>query len=243
MKERTVVALARQSGSARFAYDSYRRFIQMYADVVLGVSIQNFEHLLRAKRMTEGVETDAELSETALRNLVEEYNAVVRNVTGRPFPMEPDVQIGGAIEAVWKSWTLKKAVDYRRVNGIADTLGTAVNIVAMVFGNLGDDSGTGVAFTRDPSTGERKFYGEFLGNAQGEDVVAGIRTPFDIEDMANRLPGPYDELLETKERLERHFRDMQDLEFTVERGKLFLLQTRTGKRPAAAALRIAREMV
>ena len=243
LNDRTVVALGRQSGSARFAYDSYRRFIQMYADVVLGVPIQSFEHLLRAKRMTEGVETDAELSEGALRNLVEEYKAVVRNVTGQPFPMDPQVQLWGAIEAVWKSWTLKKAVDYRRANAIPETLGTGVSIVAMVFGNLGDDSGTGVAFTRDPSTGERRFYGEFLVNAQGEDVVAGIRTPLDIDEMANRLPGSYTELLETKDRLERHFRDMQDIEFTVERGKLYLLQTRTGKRTAAAAVRTAREMV
>ena len=181
LNDRTVVALARHSGSARFAYDSYRRFIQMYSDVVLGVPLQNFEHLLHAKRMTEGVETDAELSETALRNLVEEYKAVVRNTTGQSFPMEPQVQLWGAIEAVWTSWTLKKAVDYRRVNGIPESLGTGVNVVAMVFGNLGEDSGTGVAFTRDPSTGERRFYGEFLVNAQGEDVVAGIRTPLDIE--------------------------------------------------------------
>jgi pyruvate,orthophosphate dikinase len=189
LNDRTVVALARQSGSARFAYDSYRRFIQMYGDVVLGVPIQNFEHLLRAKRMTEGVETDAQLGEQALRNLVEEYKAVVRNVTGQPFPMDPEVQIWGAIEAVWKSWRLKKAVDYRKVNGIPDTLGTAVNIVAMVFGNLGDDSGTGVAFTRNPSTGERKFYGEFLVNAQGEDVVAGIRTPQEITEAARKASG------------------------------------------------------
>ena len=243
LNDRTVVALARQSGNARFAYDSYRRFIQMYADVVLGVPSHDFEHLLRAKRMTEGVETDAELSEAALRNLVEEYKALVRNGTGHPFPMDPQVQLWGAIEAVWRSWTLKKAVDYRRVNGISETLGTAVSIVAMVFGNLGDDSGTGVAFTRDPSTGERRFYGEFLVNAQGEDVVAGIRTPLHIDEMAERLPGAYEELIETKERLERHFRDMQDIEFTVERGKLYLLQTRTGKRTAAAAVRIAREMV
>src|SRR5688572_27382802 len=243
LNDRTVVALAKQSGSARFAYDSYRRFIQMYSDVVLGVPIQSFEHLLSAKRMTEGVETDAELGEGPLRNLVEEYKAVVRNVTGQSFPMDPQVQLWGAIEAVWKSWTLKKAVDYRRANAIPETLGTGVNVVAMVFGNLGDDSGTGVAFTRDPSTGERKFYGEFLVNAQGEDVVAGIRTPLDIADMATRLPGSYAELLETKDRLERHFRDMQDIEFTVERGKLYLLQTRTGKRTAAAAIRIAREMV
>ena len=243
LNDRTVIALARQSGSARFAYDSYRRFIQMYSDVVLGVPIQKFEHLLAAKRMTEGVETDAELNETALRNLVEEYKAVVRNVTGQPFPTDPQIQLWGAIEAVWTSWTLKKAVDYRRVNGISETLGTGVNVVAMVFGNLGDESGTGVAFTRDPSTGERKFYGEFLVNAQGEDVVAGIRTPLAIDEMANRLPESYAELLETKDRLERHFRDMQDIEFTVERGKLYLLQTRTGKRTAAAAIRIAREMV
>jgi pyruvate,orthophosphate dikinase len=243
LNDRTVVALARESGSARFAYDSYRRFIQMYADVVLNVPIQNFEHLLRAKRMTEGVETDAELNEAALRNLVEEYKAIVRNATGQPFPTDPEIQLWGAIEAVWRSWMLKKAVDYRRVHGIPETLGTAVNIVAMVFGNLGDDSGTGVAFTRNPSTGERKFYGEFLVNAQGEDVVAGIRTPLDIEEMATRFPAPYAELLETKDRLERHFRDMQDIELTVERGKLYLLQTRTGKRTAAAAVRIAREMV
>ena len=243
LNDRTVVGLAQGSGSARFAYDSYRRFIQMYGDVVLGVPSQQFEHLLKAKRMTAGVHTDAELSEDALRNLVEEYKALVRNTTGSPFPMDPEVQLWGAIEAVWKSWTLKKAVDYRRHAGIPETLGTAVNIVAMVFGNLGDDSGTGVAFTRDPSTGERTFYGEFLVNAQGEDVVAGIRTPLRIEEMAEKLPGAYRELLATQERLEQHFREMQDLEFTVERGKLFLLQTRTGKRTAGAAVRIARDMV
>jgi pyruvate, orthophosphate dikinase len=243
LNDRTVVGLAQASGSARFAYDSYRRFIQMYGDVVLGVPSQQFEHLLKAKRMTAGVRTDAELSEDALRNLVEEYKALVRNTTGSPFPMDPEVQLWGAIEAVWKSWTLKKAVDYRRHAGIPETLGTAVNIVAMVFGNLGDDSGTGVAFTRDPSTGERTFYGEFLVNAQGEDVVAGIRTPLRIEEMAEKLPGAYRELLATQERLEQHFREMQDLEFTVERGKLFLLQTRTGKRTAGAAVRIARDMV
>ncbi len=243
LNDRSVLGLAQQSGNARFAYDSYRRFIQMYGDVVLGVPVQEFEHLLKAKRMNFGVETDAELGEEPLRNLVEEYKRLVRNRTGSEFPMDPAVQLAGAVEAVWKSWTLKKAVDYRRVNGIPETLGTAVNIVAMVFGNLGDDSGTGVAFTRDPSTGEKRFYGEFLVNAQGEDVVAGIRTPLRIEEMAERLPGAYRELLETQDRLERHYRDMQDIEFTVERGKLYLLQTRTGKRTAAAAARIADEMV
>jgi pyruvate,orthophosphate dikinase len=239
----SVQGLAQQSGSARFAYDSYRRFLQMYGDVVLGVSSQDFESLLKGKRLLEGVTTDAELSEGALRNLVEEYKALIRTRIGDGFPMDPMQQLWGAIEAVWKSWMLKKAVDYRRVNGISETLGTAVNIVTMVFGNMGEDSGTGVAFTRNPSTGERKFYGEFLVNAQGEDVVAGIRTPLDIDEMAQRFPDAYRELLATQDRLEKHYGDMQDIEFTVERGKLYMLQTRTGKRTAAAAVRIANDMV
>ncbi len=243
LNDRTVQGLAQQSGNARFAYDSYRRFLQMYGDVVLGVPVHDFEHLLVAKRLMTGAHTDAELDEHTLRNLVEEYKSLIRNATGRDFPMDVQEQLWGAIEAVWKSWTLKKAVDYRRVNGIPDDLGTAVNIVAMVYGNMGNDSGTGVAFTRDPSTGERTFYGEFLVNAQGEDVVAGIRTPLHIDEMAERLPGAYADLLRVQELLERHFRDMQDLEFTVERGTLYLLQTRTGKRTAAAAIRIAGEMV
>jgi pyruvate,orthophosphate dikinase len=243
LNDRTVVGLARASGNPRFAYDSYRRFIQMYGDVVLGVPFTNFEHLLSAKRLTAGATSDAQLDETALRNLVEEYKSLVRARTGHDFPMEPVTQLWGAIEAVWRSWTLKKAVDYRRVNSIPETLGTGVNIVSMVFGNLGDDSGTGVAFTRNPSTGERKFYGEFLINAQGEDVVAGIRTPLSIDDMSAHLPEAYAELRTTEERLEHHFSDMQDIEFTVERGKLYLLQTRTGKRTAAAAVRIATDMV
>jgi pyruvate,orthophosphate dikinase len=189
LNDRTVAGLARASGNTRFAYDSYRRFIQMYGDVVLGVPHHKFEQLLAAKRMTAGVETDAELNEDALRNLTEEYKSLIRASIGRDFPRDPVEQLWGAIEAVWKSWTLKKAVDYRRHANIPDNLGTGVNVVSMVFGNLGDDSGTGVAFTRNPSTGERKFYGEFLVNAQGEDVVAGIRTPLDIELMAERLPG------------------------------------------------------
>ncbi|HEV2017437.1 MAG TPA: pyruvate, phosphate dikinase, partial [Gemmatimonadaceae bacterium] len=243
LDDRTVAGLAEQSANARFAYDSYRRFIQMYSDVVLGVSAHDFEHLLKAKRMTAGAASDADLGENDLRNLVEEYKSLVRNRTGSDFPRDPVVQLWGAIEAVWKSWTLKKAKDYRRVHGISEDLGTAVSVVSMVFGNLGDDSGTGVAFTRNPSTGERRFYGEFLINAQGEDVVAGTRTPLDIDDMAQRLPDAYKDLIDTQERLEHHYRDMQDLEFTVERGKLYLLQTRTGKRTAAAAVRIARDMV
>jgi pyruvate,orthophosphate dikinase len=243
LNDRTVIGLAKQSGDPRFAYDSYRRFIQMYADVVLGVPSSDFEHLLKARRMTSGAASDAELGEETLRNVVEEYRSLVRNRTGSEFPTNPTVQLWGAIEAVWKSWTLKKARDYRKVNGISEDLGTAVSVMAMVFGNMGDDSGTGVAFTRNPSTGERKFYGEFLMNAQGEDVVAGIRTPLAIEQMAERLPAAYRDLLSTQERLETHYADMQDLEFTVERGKLFLLQTRTGKRTAAAAVRIAHDMV
>jgi pyruvate, orthophosphate dikinase len=243
LNDRTVIGLARASGNARFAYDSYRRFIQMYGDVVLGVPFAQFEHLLGAKRLTTGAKNDSDLDEGTLRNLVEEYKSLVRSNTGNDFPMDPTTQLWGAIEAVWRSWTLKKAVDYRRVNGIAESLGTAVNVVSMVFGNLGDDSGTGVAFTRNPSTGENKFYGEFLVNAQGEDVVAGIRTPLSIDEMRTKLPEAYTELRETEQRLERHFREMQDIEFTVERGRLYLLQTRTGKRTAAAAVLIATEMV
>ncbi|MEO8621530.1 MAG: pyruvate, phosphate dikinase [bacterium] len=243
LNDRTVSGLAHASGNARFAFDSYRRFIQMYGDVVLGVPSSKFELLLTSKRMTAGVANDSELGEDALRNLTEEYKSLIRATIGREFPSDPVEQLWGAVEAVWKSWTLKKAVDYRRHANIPETLGTAVNIVSMVFGNLGDDSGTGVAFTRNPSTGERTFYGEFLVNAQGEDVVAGIRTPLDINAMAQQLPAAYQELLATQDKLEQHYGDMQDIEFTVERGKLYLLQTRTGKRTSAAAVRIATEMV
>jgi pyruvate,orthophosphate dikinase len=243
LNDETVSGLAAASGNDRFAFDSYRRFIQMYGDVVLGVSSTQFEQLLTTKRMTTGAENDSDLTADALRALVHDYRALVRNRIGQEFPTDPTEQLWGAIEAVWKSWTLKKAADYRKVHRIADDLGTAVSVVAMVFGNLGDDSGTGVAFTRNPSTGEKKFYGEFLVNAQGEDVVAGIRTPLAIDQMSKRLPEAYDDLLETQQRLEGHFRDMQDLEFTVERGRLYLLQTRTGKRTATAAVRIAIDMV
>jgi pyruvate,orthophosphate dikinase len=239
----SVVGLARQSGGVRFAYDSYRRFIQMYGDVVLHVPLDAFEHLLAAKRIMEGVTDDGRLSEDALRNVVEEYKALVRARTGAEFPTDARDQLWGAVRAVWRSWMLKKAVDYRRVNRLSDDLGTAVNVVAMVFGNMGDDSGTGVAFTRNPSTGEASLYGEFLLNAQGEDVVSGMRTPLVIADMARLLPSAFEELVRTQKQLEQHYADMQDIEFTVERGRLYLLQTRTGKRTAAAALRIATDMV
>ncbi|HEV7837429.1 MAG TPA: PEP/pyruvate-binding domain-containing protein, partial [Gemmatimonadaceae bacterium] len=251
LNDRAVLALAEQSKNARFAYDSHRRFIQMYSNVVLGVSIHDFEHLLKAKRMTAGAATDADLGENDLRNLTEEYKALVRNRTGADFPRDPIVQLWGAIEAVWKSWTLKKAKDYRKVNNIPENLGTAVSVVSMVFGNLGDDSGTGVAFTRNPSTGEKRFYGEFLLNAQGEDVVAGIRTPQELTEAARRanssktpsleaaMPEAFAAFREVCRKLERHHRDMLDLEFTIERGKLWMLQARAGKRTTAAALRIA----
>ncbi len=239
----TVEGLGALSGNGRFAWDAYRRFLQMYGDVVLGVPSAQFEARLSARRLLHRARTDADLSEDALRGLAAGYQRLVSETLGTEFPMDPMTQLWGAIEAVWRSWNLRKAVDYRRVNAISDDLGTAVNIVAMVFGNMGEDSGTGVAFTRNPSTGERKFYGEFLVNAQGEDVVAGIRTPLAIEQMATHLPNAFNDLLALQDRLERHFREMQDMEFTVERGTLYMLQTRTGKRTAAAAVRIARDMV
>ena len=243
LNDTTVRGLADASGSARFAYDSYRRFLQMYSDVVLNIPIAKFEQLLSTKRIMTGAATDADLSAESLQTLVKEYQQLVRFTTGTEFPTDPREQLWGAIQAVWRSWTLKKAVDYRKVNNISEKLGTGVNVVSMVFGNMGDDSGTGVAFTRNPSTGERRFYGEFLVNAQGEDVVAGIRTPLHIDEMADKLPGAYRQLMETQKKLEQHFSDMQDIEFTVERGTLYLLQTRTGKRTTPAALRIAMDMV
>jgi pyruvate, orthophosphate dikinase len=239
----TVEALARASNNERFAFDSYRRFIHMYADVVLGVPSRAFEERLREMRTRRGVGRDIDLSAADLRQLVDDYKALVRAETGGRFPEDPQEQLWGAIEAVFRSWNVERAVAYRRVHGIPDYLGTAVTVMTMAYGNMGDDSGTGVAFTRDPSTGERAFFGEFLLNAQGEDVVAGTRTPVPILEMAQHLPAAYEQLLTVQDVLERHYREMQDLEFTVERGRLYLLQTRTGKRTAAAAVRIAVEMV
>jgi len=243
LNDQTVEALAKATDNPRFAYDSYRRFVNMYGDVVLGVEHDAFEELLSARKAAKGVEADTALDADDLRALVGEYKALVAERTGKPFPDDPHEQLWGAIEAVFRSWNIDRAVAYRRVHGISDDLGTAVNVQSMVYGNMGEDSGTGVAFTRDPSTGEHRFFGEFLLNAQGEDVVAGIRTPVPIEEMAERMPAAYRELLEVQARLEKHFREMQDLEFTVERGRLYLLQTRTGKRTAAAAVRIAVDMV
>jgi pyruvate,orthophosphate dikinase len=243
LNDTTVAALARNAGDERFAFDSYRRFVQMYGDVVLGVKAERFERLLEQKKKESGVQSDADLGAPQLRELVASFRALVREATGSDFPDDPKSQLWGAIGAVFSSWDTPRAKAYRRVNSISDDLGTAVNVVSMVFGNMGADSGTGVAFTRNPSTGERVLYGEFLMNAQGEDVVAGIRDPLPIAEMGALLPDAFEGLRAAAAKLEDHYREMQDLEFTVERGTLYLLQTRTGKRSAAAAVRIAVEMV
>lgn len=243
LNDRTVVALARESNSERFAYDSYRRFVHMYGNVVLGLKGDQFEKILEERKHDRGVKLDTELEAEDLKALVASYKALIQESTGKAFPEDPNEQLWGAIRAVFESWDTPRAVAYRKVNHIPDDMFTAVNVMAMVFGNLGTDSGTGVAFTRDPSTGKHDFFGEFLVNAQGEDVVAGIRDPLPIKQMAEHFQDAYDELVAAGERLEKHYFDMQDLEFTVERGKLYMLQTRTGKRSAAAAIRIAVEMV
>jgi pyruvate, orthophosphate dikinase len=243
LNDTTAAALATASSDERFAYDSYRRFVQMYGEVVLHVPSRSFEERHTGLKKRLGVEQDTEIPAADLKQLVEEFKDVVRSHSGERFPEDPEEQLWGAIEAVFRSWNVDRAVAYRRVHGIPDYLGTAVSVCSMVYGNMGNDSGTGVAFTRNPSTGEHRFFGEFLVNAQGEDVVAGIRTPLSISEMANRLPAAYEQLLEVQARLERHYREMQDLEFTVERGRLYLLQTRTGKRTAAAAVKVAVDMV
>lgn len=247
LNRETTAALARESGDARFALDSYRRFIQMYSDVVLGVDLDEFERLLEATRHAERVTLDSELSEAALSGLVGRYLDLVLESTGSPFPEDPHHQLMGAIMAVFRSWQNPRAQFYRRIHGYPDAWGTAVTVQSMVFGNLGSTSGTGVCFSRNPSTGEKSPYGEYLLNAQGEDVVAGIRTPHPIagseaHSLAVALPETFRELCATMTLLETHFKDMQDIEFTVERGKLFILQTRNGKRTSQAALRIAMEM-
>jgi pyruvate,orthophosphate dikinase len=247
LNDQTAEALATESGNARFAYDSYRRFVQMYGNVVFAIKGSTdgdpFEQALEELRQRRGVQRDIDLSADDLRATVRTFKEIVRRAIGKPFPDDPWSQLWGAIEAVFRSWNARRAVDYRRVHRIPNDLGTAVNVMAMVFGNVSDDSGTGVAFTRNPSTGERRLFGEFLLTAQGEDVVAGIRDPEPIERMANILPQPHKEFAQYCETLERHYRDMQDVEFTVERGKLYILQTRRGKRTAAAAVRIAVDMV
>ncbi|HYY75738.1 MAG TPA: pyruvate, phosphate dikinase [Gaiellaceae bacterium] len=243
LDDEAVAGLARATGNERFAEDAYRRLIQMYGDVVAGVDAHRFERELTALKERRGVEDDVDLSAGDLRELVGRFKDIYREETGEDFPQDPRVQLERAVRAVFDSWETPRAQVYRRANGIPDDLGTAVNVVQMVFGNKGEESGTGVAFTRDPGTGEQGLWGEFLVNAQGEDVVAGIRTPEPIERMRDRLPDAFEQLTETMQRLEEHYRDMQDIEFTVEDGRLYLLQTRSGKRTAHAALRIAVDMV
>src|SRR5215475_6525422 len=254
LNDETVEALAKKSGDGRFAYDSYRRFITMYSDVVLGVGHEHFEELLDHHKERQGYSHDTDLSADDWAELVMRYKKRVKDELGQNFPQDPHQQLWGAIGAVFGSWMNQRAITYRKLHNIPESWGTAVNVQAMVFGNMGDTSATGVAFTRNPSTGEKKLYGEFLINAQGEDVVAGIRTPQEITEIARvvagsdkasmevAMPDAFKELTRIYTMLEKHYRDMQDMEFTVERGKLWMLQTRGGKRTAKAALKIAVEL-
>ncbi|HLJ21864.1 MAG TPA: pyruvate, phosphate dikinase, partial [Stellaceae bacterium] len=251
LNDQTAEGLAKRSGDARFAYDSYRRFIQMYGQVVLGVDHHHFEELLENHKLNDGKSLDTDLTADDWKEVVAGYREIIERELGKPFPQDPQEQLWGAIGAVFGSWMNQRAITYRRLHDIPADWGTAVNIQAMVFGNMGEDCATGVAFTRNPSTGTNEFYGEYLVNAQGEDVVAGIRTPQSItraarEEMGEKapsmeeaLPEVFGELRGVVNRLERHYRDMQDIEFTVERGRLYMLQTRNGKRTAKAALRVA----
>ncbi len=243
LNDETVEGLAAWTHNERFAWDCYRRFITMFGDVVLGIRREAFDEHLTATKTRLGVATDPEVPAAELRKLTETYKDVVAARTNAPFPQDPREQLQLAVRAVFDSWYGKKAIEYRRINHIPGDWGTAVTVMAMVFGNLGDTSGTGVGFTRDPRTGERHFYAEFLANAQGEDVVAGIRTPEHIDDLKRRMPKIYDDLLAIADRLERHYKDMQDIEFTIQEGKLYLLQTRAGKRSAGAAVKVAVDLV
>jgi pyruvate,orthophosphate dikinase len=253
LNDDTIKGLIARTDNARFAYDSYRRFIQMYGDVVLGVDHDRFEHALTEHKKRSRVELDTELDVAALKDVIAAYKALVQREKGAPFPQDPQEQLWGAIDAVFESWNGNRAVVYRRIHGIPNDWGTAVNVQAMVFGNMGDDSATGVAFTRDPATGERRFFGEYLINAQGEDVVAGIRTPLPVnragggenadKSLEAVMPDAYRELAAIYEKLEKHYRDMQDIEFTIQQGKLWILQTRRGKRTGRSAVRIAVDMV
>lgn len=243
LNDNTVKGLIKKSESERFAYDAYRRFCQMFGNVVLGVSHEEFEHILDKKKKVKKVKLDTELSARDLKEIVAEYKNLIKKKTRAPFPEDPRKQLRMSVDAVFGSWNNNRAMTYRNLNDIPHDWGTAVNVQAMVFGNLGEGSGTGVAFTRDPSTGEKKFYGEYLMNAQGEDVVAGIRTPLPIADLKKEMPRMYGQLVEIYKKLEAHYRDMQDLEFTIEDKKLYLLQTRNGKRTAQAAVKIAVDMV
>ncbi|MEM3482974.1 MAG: PEP/pyruvate-binding domain-containing protein, partial [Candidatus Micrarchaeaceae archaeon] len=223
-------ALAKKTGDERFAYDTYRRFIQLFGKIVLGIDGAKFDALLEEVKKQRQAKSDLEVDADGWKEVVKQYKKLVKQETGKELAQDPNEQLMLSVGAVFNSWWNKRAVEYRKIYKIPDTLGTAVNIVMMVYGNLDDSSGTGVAFTRDPSTGDKKLYAEFLQRAQGEDVVAGIRTPMSIEELKKRMPKVYDELVEISNKLEGYFKDMQDIEFTIESGKLYMLQTRTGKR-------------
>jgi pyruvate,orthophosphate dikinase len=243
LNDETLKGLANLTSNERFAYDAYRRFIQMFGKIVLGIDGELFEHALEAAKKKARVKLDTELTASDLKRVCKDFKKIVKDHTGKPFPTDPYKQLEEAIKAVFRSWNGDRAIAYRRREKIPDDLGTAVNIVTMVFGNMGNDSGTGVAFTRDPATGEKKLFGDYLANAQGEDVVAGIRTPKHIDELKQDMPEIYNQFVQVADKLERHYRDMQDLEFTVERGKLWMLQTRNGKRTGPAAVKIAVDMV
>src|SRR5436305_2492679 len=243
INDETVQGLVKLTGDERFAYDAYRRFIQMFSKIVLNTDPADFEKILDKYKERAGIKTDAEIPADQLKQLLTEFKQVAERQSGEPFPTDVYKQLEKAIEAVFSSWNNKRAIDYRNFNKIPHDLGTAVNVQTMVFGNMGDDSGTGVAFTRDPNTGEKLLYGDYLANAQGEDVVAGIRTPQPISSLKKQLPDVYKEFETNAERLEKHYRDVQDLEFTIEKRKLWMLQTRSAKRTAQAAVKIAVDMV
>ena len=243
LNDEVVEGIAKLTQNPRFAYDTYRRFIQMFADVVAEVPKEYFERAIDLMKQKKGVKQDTELDADDMKQLAEQFKALYKGHIGRDFPTDPKEQLLGAIKAVFRSWDNPRANVYRRDNDIPYSWGTAVNVQSMAFGNMGDDCGTGVAFTRNPATGEKKLMGEFLTNAQGEDVVAGVRTPMPIDQMAEKFPEAYAQFVEVCHTLEDHYRDMQDMEFTVEHGKLYMLQTRNGKRTAPAALKIACDLV
>ncbi|MBK9314298.1 MAG: hypothetical protein IPM55_08645 [Acidobacteria bacterium] len=243
LNDETRKSLAQLTGNERFSYDAYRRFIQLFGKIVLGIDAEKFEHKFDEYKKKLGVKLDTEVGAESLATLIDDYKAIVKAETGEDFPTDPLKQLELSIRAVFASWNGRRARDYRRVHKLDDSLGTAVNVMTMVFGNMGEDSGTGVAFTRDVATGEKVLYGEYLQNAQGEDVVAGIRTPKKIAQLKEEMPAIYDEFVQVADRLERHYKDVQDLEFTIERGKLYMLQTRNAKRTGASAVRVAVEMV
>lgn len=243
LNDETVAGIAKSTKNERFAFDSYRRFIQMFGDVVQEIHKEKFEHVLEAAKEKNHYKDDTELTADDLKEIVTAYKKIVKDETGKDFPLDPKEQLLMAIEAVFRSWNNNRAISYRNMNDIPHDIGTAVNVQSMVYGNMGDDSGTGVAFTRNPATGEKKLYGEFLINAQGEDVVAGIRTPKDINELKDIMPEVFKQFQETADLLENHYRDMQDIEFTIEKNKLYMLQTRNGKRTAAAAICAAVGMV